>query len=103
MDEDDDVTDFGSGNRTFLPWRVGTGELTGEPLCGQEGEVESVAISSDGQCVVSCLGDGTIRTWYVKTGKEVIHLSCFYLPLCQTIISSSPSRNVVYDGYLSQL
>ena len=47
-------------------------KLIGEPLHGQEDVVASAAVSSDGQRVVSCSRDMTIRIWSVRTGKEVM-------------------------------
>ncbi|MCL6755446.1 hypothetical protein KBT16_32475, partial [Nostoc sp. CCCryo 231-06] len=34
-----------------------------EPLRGHEGDVRSVAISADGQTIVSGGGDGTVQLW----------------------------------------
>ena len=46
--------------------------MIGEPLCGHEDLVISVALSSEGQHVVSCSKDKTVRVWSVDTGKEVM-------------------------------
>ena len=48
------------------------GEPIEERLLGHEDAVTSVALSSDGQLVVSCSDDNTIRIWSVRTGKEVM-------------------------------
>ena len=72
---------------------MGGGELIWKSLCGHEGAVRSVAVSSDGQRVVSCSDDKTIRIWSVRSGKEVMD------PLCghdEVVTSVAVNRNNQY-------
>jgi sterol desaturase/sphingolipid hydroxylase (fatty acid hydroxylase superfamily) len=42
-----------------------------QPICsGQEGPVQSVALSADGQRMVSGCKDGTVKVWEAATGRE---------------------------------
>jgi WD40 repeat protein len=52
-------------------WDIGTGELLGMPLQGNTGSINTVAIFSDGNCIVSGLHDQTIRVWAMQTGEGV--------------------------------
>jgi WD40 repeat protein len=48
-----------------------TGEAFGAPFQGHTGSVWSVAVLSDGSCIVSGSDDQTIQVWDAKTGMAV--------------------------------
>ncbi|KAG1827592.1 WD40-repeat-containing domain protein [Suillus subaureus] len=50
---------------------MGTGESLYAPLQGHTGYVNTVAISSDGNRIVSGSDDQTVRVWDMKTGEGV--------------------------------
>jgi WD40 repeat protein len=50
---------------------MGTGELVGAPLQGHTDYVNAVAISPDGNRIVSGSDDETVRVWDMQTGEGV--------------------------------
>ena len=44
-------------------WNVETGKAVGEPLHGHSYLVNSVAFSPDGERIVSCSSEETVRVW----------------------------------------
>jgi len=50
-----------------LPWDVGTGECL-TALQGHTSQIYSIDFSLDGETLVSCSMDSTIKIWDVKTG-----------------------------------
>jgi WD40 repeat protein len=58
----------GSNDHTIRIWDLETGQTLGPPLRGHITYVLSVAISPDGQRIVSS-GDRTILAWNAQTGK----------------------------------
>jgi WD40 repeat protein len=61
----------GGGDGTIRLWDAATGQPIGEPLRGQEGQVNSLAFSPDGRVLASGGGDGTIRLWDAATGQPI--------------------------------
>jgi WD40 repeat protein len=51
-------------------WSTTTWRPVTRPLVGQNGSVESAAISSDDRTLVTASQDGTLRLWDIATGKS---------------------------------
>ena len=60
----------GSTDKTIKVWDLSTGKAT-RTLTGHTGTVTSVAMSADGQILVSASLDETIKVWNLATGREV--------------------------------
>jgi WD40 repeat protein len=61
----------GTYNRLQI-WNVQTGELL-RPLTGHQGEITSLAYSSDGRFIASGATDAQVRIWDAETG-EIVHI-----------------------------
>lgn len=81
-------------------------------LTGHSGPVWSVALSPDGQTIVSGSGDKTIKVWNLYTGQLIRTLSghsstvrsVTFSPNGQTIVSGSADKNIkVWNLYTGQL
>ncbi|MEO8893947.1 MAG: hypothetical protein ABI417_20870, partial [Coleofasciculaceae cyanobacterium] len=56
------------GDKTIKVWHLQTGELL-RTLEGHSYCVDSVAISPDGQTIVSGSREATIKVWHLQTGE----------------------------------
>ena len=54
-----------------VPMKVRTGEITPRKLRGHRGHINDVAVTPDGDCIVSGSDDRTIRVWDIVTGQAV--------------------------------
>ena len=61
----------GSYDRTKRRWDADTGETVGSRIRGLSKSVKSVAISSDGELIVSGSLDDTVWRWRAGTGEAV--------------------------------
>ena len=55
-------------DRAIRLWDPDTGQPSGAPLLGHDGDVNSVLFSPDGKRIVSGSVDGTVRIWDLATG-----------------------------------
>lgn len=78
------VVHLGTALRAFLP--------------GHEGQVYSLAISSDGRRIVSSSGDGTVRVWDAETGAELLCLHG-HDELVHSAVISSDGRRIVSGAW----
>ena len=86
---------------SMMLWHLHTGELYSQ-LTGHWGEVNSVVISSDGQTVLTCSWDETIRLWHLGTGAQLHSfeghqgaVACVAIsPNGQKIVSGSWDRTI---------
>jgi WD40 repeat protein len=62
----------GSRDKTIHVWDAVTGESVLGPLTGHKKCVTSVALSPDGEHIMSGSKDGTIRFWSAKTGEVIL-------------------------------
>jgi RNA polymerase sigma factor (sigma-70 family) len=63
-------------------WEVASGKALPSPLpTGHESSVNSVALTPDGQTLVSAGVDKTVRWWDTRTGQERLNLQCMKFPL----------------------
>jgi WD40 repeat protein len=84
-------------------WNAMTGETAAGPFTGHTGSVLSVAFSPDGQHIVSCSFDRTIRVWNAMTGETAAgpftgHTgsvwSVAFSPVGQHIVSGSDDGTI---------
>ena len=61
----------GPGTRPSRSGDASTGQEIGAPFMGHTDIVVSVALSSDGQRIVSGSNDKTVRIWDASTGREI--------------------------------
>lgn len=61
----------GSPEGEIQRWDIGEGTLLGNPMMGHTSAVKSLAISGDGQMIVSRAKDKTIRRWYARIRKII--------------------------------
>jgi WD40 repeat protein len=61
----------GSDDGTIRLWNVITRKEIGQPLLGDEGYVNSVAFSRDGDILASASNDGTVRLWDVASRSQI--------------------------------
>ena len=59
-----------SKDGTIRPWDARTGEAIGKPMKWPWSSISSLAISTDGNLIVSCSYD-CIRRWDARTGEQV--------------------------------
>jgi hypothetical protein len=58
-------------DKTLWLWNAELGEAIGEPLQGHLGGINSVAFSSDGECLVLGSRDKTLRLWDAESGEVI--------------------------------
>ncbi|CCM06113.1 uncharacterized protein FIBRA_08362 [Fibroporia radiculosa] len=61
----------GSSDKAIRVWDANTRQQLGEPLEGHTGSVRSVAVSPDGQRIVSGSSDKTVRVWDADMGRQL--------------------------------
>ena len=93
------------GDPTIRIWDADTGKELAV-LRGHTGQVKDLAVSPDGQTIVSASYDKTVRLWNAQTGVERLALrpgsgpvgSVAMSPDGQRIAAAGDDRTVVWDG-----